>query len=159
MIRGLVLALAGLLATPVAAQVPPSPAQRFGALYRAVEMRGIFPDSKTFADAAPRRTEAAIMAAYARCACSDDAALRRFVVANFTIPALPATRPQPRLPLAQHIDRLWPQLTRTTRDVAAGSSALTLPRPYVVPGGRFREMYYWDSYFSMLGLPLAGRQD
>ena len=32
------------------------------------------------------------------------------------------------------------------------SSLLPLPRPYVVPGGRFRELYYWDSYFTMLGL-------
>ena len=23
---------------------------------------------------------------------------------------------------------------------------------YIVPGGRFREIYYWDSYFTMLGL-------
>src|SRR5579863_487965 len=29
---------------------------------------------------------------------------------------------------------------------------LYLPNPYVVPGGRFNEMYGWDSYFIMLGL-------
>ncbi len=29
---------------------------------------------------------------------------------------------------------------------------LYLPRPYVVPGGRFNEMYGWDSYFISLGL-------
>ena len=29
---------------------------------------------------------------------------------------------------------------------------LFLPRPYVVPGGRFNEMYGWDSYFIVLGL-------
>jgi alpha,alpha-trehalase len=28
-----------------------------------------------------------------------------------------------------------------------------------VPGGRFRELYYWDSYFTMLGLVADGRQD
>ena len=33
-----------------------------------------------------------------------------------------------------------------------GSSLLPLPYPYLVPGGRFREIYYWDSYFTMLGL-------
>jgi len=27
-----------------------------------------------------------------------------------------------------------------------------LPYPYIVPGGRFNEIYYWDSYFTMLGL-------
>jgi alpha,alpha-trehalase len=34
-----------------------------------------------------------------------------------------------------------------------------MPAPYVVPGGRFREMYYWDSYFTMLGLATSGRHD
>src|SRR5579884_1964312 len=29
---------------------------------------------------------------------------------------------------------------------------LYLPRPYVVPGGRFNEMYGWDSFFIQLGL-------
>jgi len=29
----------------------------------------------------------------------------------------------------------------------------------VVPGGRFREIYYWDSYFTMLGLLKSGRHD
>ncbi|HET6145952.1 MAG TPA: trehalase family glycosidase [Polyangia bacterium] len=33
---------------------------------------------------------------------------------------------------------------------------LYLPRPYVVPGGRFNEMYGWDSYFILLGLLREG---
>ncbi len=28
-----------------------------------------------------------------------------------------------------------------------------------MPGGRFREGYYWDTYFTMLGLQEAGRED
>ena len=31
--------------------------------------------------------------------------------------------------------------------------------PYVVPGGRFNELYYWDSYFIVLGLLQDGRYD
>lgn len=34
---------------------------------------------------------------------------------------------------------------------------LYLPNPYVVPGGRFNEMYGWDSYFIILGLLRNGR--
>jgi alpha,alpha-trehalase len=34
---------------------------------------------------------------------------------------------------------------------------LYLPNPYVVPGGRFNEMYGWDSYFIILGLLRDGR--
>lgn len=44
------------------------------------------------------------------------------------------------------------------RQLPADPSTLTehgllyLPGPYVVPGGRFNEMYGWDSYFILLGL-------
>ena len=31
--------------------------------------------------------------------------------------------------------------------------------PYVVPGGRFNELYYWDSYFIIQGLLQDGRKD
>lgn len=34
---------------------------------------------------------------------------------------------------------------------------LKLPKPYIVPGGRFNEFFYWDSYFIMLGLQVSGR--
>jgi alpha,alpha-trehalase len=36
---------------------------------------------------------------------------------------------------------------------------LYLPNKYVVPGGRFNEMYGWDSYFILLGLLHDGRVD
>jgi len=36
---------------------------------------------------------------------------------------------------------------------------LYLPNPYVVPGGRFNEMYGWDSYFIILGLVEDKRMD
>jgi alpha,alpha-trehalase len=36
---------------------------------------------------------------------------------------------------------------------------LYLPHPYVVPGGRFNEMYGWDSYFIQVGLLRDGEND
>jgi alpha,alpha-trehalase len=36
---------------------------------------------------------------------------------------------------------------------------LYLPNAYVVPGGRFNEMYGWDSYFIIVGLVRDGRLD
>jgi alpha,alpha-trehalase len=36
---------------------------------------------------------------------------------------------------------------------------LYLERPYVVPGGRFNEMYGWDSYFELVGLLRDNRLD
>ncbi|MCL2660602.1 MAG: alpha,alpha-trehalase, partial [Acidobacteriaceae bacterium] len=40
-----------------------------------------------------------------------------------------------------------------------GHGLLYLPNPYVVPGGRFNEMYGWDSYFIVLGLVVDGRAE
>ena len=57
---------------------------------------------------------------------------------------------------ARALNDLWPQLGRTQSDAVAAASERTtllpLPRPFVVPGGRFREIYYWDSYWVVLGL-------
>ena len=154
--RWWLLVLAGL--GLVAADLPPS--ERFPGLFAAVQERALFRDSKTFADALPRRPPAEILAEWRGRQWTDEA-LRAFVLANFDVPAegpVPvavATRP----PLAHHIAALWPQLTREATVVPASGSALSLPQPFVVPGGRFREMYYWDSYFTMLGLARDGRQD
>ena len=41
----------------------------------------------------------------------------------------------------------------------AHAGLLYLPNKYVVPGGRFNEMYGWDSYFIILGLLRDGRVD
>lgn len=142
------------MTTPVAV-----PSALFGSLFVAVQERRLFPDSKTFADAVPIRPAAAIIADWARDTGLDDEALRAFVVRNFDLPTTQAEPPSDRLPLAEHIHALWDDLTRETIAVPAGSSALTLPCRYVVPGGRFRELYYWDSYFTMLGLARSGRQD
>jgi len=40
----------------------------------------------------------------------------------------------------------------------SAAGALYLPNPYVVPGGRFNEMYGWDSYFIVLGLEADHRE-
>lgn len=51
-----------------------------------------------------------------------------------------------------YIDGFWPQLTHV--NLADKQTLMGLPRPYVVPGvgAMFQEMYYWDSYFTALGL-------
>ena len=61
--------------------------------------------------------------------------------------------------LKEHIDQLWPVLTREPQDHIPWSSLLALPQSYIVPGGRFSETYYWDSYFTMLGLAESGQED
>jgi alpha,alpha-trehalase len=45
------------------------------------------------------------------------------------------------------------------RATEAAPGLLYLPRPYVVPGGRFNEMYGWDSYFIEVGLLRDGETE
>jgi alpha,alpha-trehalase len=54
---------------------------------------------------------------------------------------------------------LWEFLRRAADSEQRHSSLIALPKPYIVPGGRFREIYYWDSYFTMLGLAASSRVD
>lgn len=147
--------------TPVSLSTRSEPPQvLFGDLFVAVQTAGIYPDSKTFADAIPKSLPSQIMARYAQEQPSSTEDLRRFVAAHFILPvegSSPALRQ--RSDVETHIDTLWPLLTRHTPVISANTSMLSLPRPYVVPGGRFREMYYWDSYFTLLGLAQSGRDD
>jgi alpha,alpha-trehalase len=153
---GLALLLLGSAATAAA---PAPPSALFGELFRRVQSEAIFPDDKTFADAVSRRSPAEILADYRARTPRDGVALKAFVAANVDLPspvAVPAAAAD-RAPLKAHIARLWPKLARPPSRPAPYSSMLALPRPYVVPGGRFREVYYWDSYFTMLGLVRDGR--
>jgi alpha,alpha-trehalase len=150
---GALLAVSTLVASPLAAQR--SPADIYGTLFSAVQTKRIFPDGKTFVDAVPKRAPAAIMAAYRRAAPATPEALRVFVLANFTVPGV---NDRGAADLRRHIRTLWPTLVREPTQPVAGSSALPMPAPYVVPGGRFREIYYWDSFFTMLGLAVDGQQ-
>ncbi|MBW5802526.1 hypothetical protein FIV31_02600 [Coxiella endosymbiont of Ornithodoros amblus] len=36
---------------------------------------------------------------------------------------------------------------------------MPLPHPYVLPGGYFREIYYWDSYLTAEGLACFNQLD
>ena len=159
---GLTLAAVVFVADAALALERPAPPQvQFGDLYADVELQRIFPDSKEFADATAKSPPDDILALYRAERPLTPEALKRFVVAHFTLPAEPAASvvASEPAPIRQHIDELWPILTRDTPTVPPYSSLLPLPRAYVVPGGRFRELYYWDSYFTMLGLAESGRSD
>ena len=144
-----------------AAQELEPPETLFGDLFVDVQTRHVFADGKEFVDAVPKSDPVEILRSYHEAIPPSAEALRAFVEAHFVLPAAVVAEPAPstRIPITDHIDGLWAQLTRSTPQVPPYSSALALPRPYVVPGGRFRELYYWDSYFTMLGLAESGRFD
>ena len=161
------LALAATLAAtlPAAAQRAPaaawpeSPDKLYAELFVDVQSAQVYPDQKTFVDATPKDDPAAILASYRAQRGQPGFSLKAFVDAHFAPPADTPVDPPAGQGLREHIAWLWPALTHNTADAPPNGSLLQLPRPYVVPGGRFREGYYWDSWFTMLGLQAAGRED
>ncbi|HDR9085298.1 TPA: alpha,alpha-trehalase TreA [Burkholderia vietnamiensis] len=137
----------------------PPPSQLYGDLFVAVQTAQLYPDQKTFVDATPNTDPATIVQLYQQQKSQPGFSLKVFVDQYFTAPPQGGVTPPANLTLRQHIDWLWPQLTRTTTSVPPYSSLVPMPKPYVVPGGRFREGYYWDTYFTMLGLQVSGRED
>lgn len=138
-----------------------TPADRYLELFEQVQSSGLFADSKTFPDCAPRMDPLDILIRYRRIKRRPDFDLRLFVSRHFWLPVQIDSQyvSNPENSLKEHIDQLWPVLTREPQDHIPWSSLLALPQAYIVPGGRFSETYYWDSYFTMLGLAESGRND
>ena len=132
-----------------------------GPLFHDVQLARVFPDSKTFVDARPRSAPSEIAAQYLAARTTPGFDLRAFVAQHFEAPppAGEGVRSDTAQSMEEHIRRLWPALTRAADVPNTRSSLIPLPGAYVVPGGRFREVYYWDSYFTMLGLIQDGRTD
>ena len=145
------------------AQSPPTPEKIYGRLFHDVQMARIFPDSKTFADCTPKKSPEQIVADYQKIISNPAIrfSLKLFVEENFELPVTPQLNYITKeKDIQQHIKNLWGVLKRNA-DAAPinGSSLLPLPNAYLVPGGRFREIYYWDTYFTMLGLKESGETD
>ena len=79
-------------------------------------------------------------------------------------PAFATDLADPKLrDFARRVHALWPSLARppwtdppATDHPGWRSTLLPLPRAAIVPGERFRETYYWDSYWTALGLLASG---
>jgi alpha,alpha-trehalase len=130
-----------------------------GPLFEEVQMKSLFPDSKTFPDCLPKKDLSQINQEYQHQRDQADFDLKKFIDSNFELPKVYSQGYQSDAskPVKDHIGDLWTVLTRQPdREVG---SLIPLPFSYIVPGGRFREIYYWDSYFTMLGLQVSRRVD
>ena len=130
-----------------------SPDVLFGQLFRDVQLSRIFADNKTFADCTPKIASEVILNRYLSEKNEINFDLQTFVCQYFELPKVFASGFVSDVSdsVEAHIRKLWPLLTRQPEAIPQGSSLLALPFPYIVPGGRFGEIYYWDSYFTMLG--------
>lgn len=141
-------------------KTPPKrgPEETLAQLFREVQVKQLYSDGKTFADMTPKRRLRQIKREYRLASQDPDFHLADFVKRHFydftdtksthqTLPVANSAR--------QHVTNLWPRLIRSAPKNKG--SLIALPYDYVVPGGRFEEQFYWDSYFVMLGLA-ADRQ-
>lgn len=138
------------------------PDELFGELFSDVQHRRIYPDGKTFADLVPARRVKSIQEEYALLKHDPNFDLREFIARHFYDLSTTVQKREPFVlykneALHEHISRLWEYLERRNR-VDRGS-LLALPYKYIVPGGRFNEQFYWDSYFIMLGLAAENKWD
>ncbi|NCU37722.1 alpha,alpha-trehalase TreF [Candidatus Saccharibacteria bacterium] len=143
----------------VAARASKSPDDAYGELFEKVQHERLYPDGKTFVDLIPRSQSRELRKQYLRQKSDPSFNLNDFVNNNFYEYHISRHDevyvPGPETTTREHISALWPELTKRNRKTRG--SLLPLPYAYVVPGGRFAEQFYWDSYFIMLGLAADGQ--
>lgn len=136
-----------------------SPDEALGELFEDVQSRRVYGDGKTFVDLIPRRRMKQIQQEYMLVRNDPDFDLHDFVSRHFYEFGGHKTAYHTDMTMTprQHIAELWHVLERKNR--RDRGSLIALPNAYIVPGGRFSEQFYWDSYFIMLGLAADKRWD
>ena len=138
-----------------------TPEDIFGDLFREMHRSELWPDGKVLADLIPKTAPKAILKAYEEQKELPAFKLKAFVEGHFEYTRSKSSdfKSDTTKPVDEHIESLWPFLMREADPDIPGSSLIPLPYPYIVPGGRFQEIYYWDSYFTMLGLLESDKTD
>lgn len=132
------------------------PEELYGELFYDVQSDpNLFEDSKTFVDAVPIYDVEVIKERYRELTDKSTASLGAFVEDHFLIPDNINQYQTDSSSIRENIRNLWEVLKRPADEKISGT-LIPLPNQYIVPGGRFREIYYWDSYFTMLGLQEDG---
>ncbi|XP_063697240.1 trehalase-like isoform X2 [Culicoides brevitarsis] len=152
-----------------------------GKLLHTVQMAGIYNDSKTFVDmklhASPKETlEKFNTFMQSTNEAPTKPEIKKWVEENFDQPGsefedwipddwkrepqfLERIKDHALREWASDLNHLWLKLGRKmTKDVQDHNelySIIHVENPVIVPGGRFREFYYWDSYWIIRGLLLS----
>ncbi|KAF2791576.1 glycoside hydrolase family 37 protein [Melanomma pulvis-pyrius CBS 109.77] len=153
-----------------------SPIYCYGDLLREIELARPFEDSKTFVDLPTIRPLDQVLAAFANLTrpITNNTALNTFLTTYFgqagsELEAVPTADLETKPDFLDNVNSstvadfvsqvidIWPDLTRRyTGGVSNCSecvnSFLPINRTFVVAGGRFREPYYWDSFWVIEGL-------
>lgn len=134
-----------------------SPEDALGDLFSQVQLNKVYDDGKTFIDLIPRGRTKQIRKEYLFARQDPNFNLQEFVNRHFYEfeHSAPVYHSNPDHTPRTHIRELWNVLERRNR--RDRGSLIAVPYPYIVPGGRFSEQFYWDSYFIMLGLAADGQ--
>ncbi|MCB1110407.1 MAG: trehalase [Chlamydiia bacterium] len=127
-----------------------------GPLFERVQKEGLFKDGKTFVDALPRSNPQEILKAFEKERDQDGFDLSAFIQTHFTLPDTEEDQIPKASNMKDYISKMWTILLKEMEAPSPYSSLISLPHPHIVPGGRFRECFYWDSYFTALGLLESG---
>lgn len=143
--------------TPALTSVSDSPDELLGDLFQDVQSRRIYDDSLAFVDMVPALKLKTILKEYAETRFNPGFDLNKFVERHFEkyLGMGEAYTTNPKHTAEQHIHELWNVLRHT--NYKSTGSLIGLPRPYIVSGGRYTTLFYWDSYFTMLGLAVDGQ--
>ncbi len=133
--------------------------QSLSDLFTDLHGSGIWPDGKEISDSEMLFPADYIMLTYAARKAEGPVDLRAFYAEHFRPVQSEAAefRTDPAHGPEEHLEALWPHLLRPADDPVQRSTRVPMPFPYVVVGGRFQEAYYWDSFFTQLGLLRSGR--
>ncbi|PFH54014.1 glycoside hydrolase family 37 protein [Amanita thiersii Skay4041] len=148
-----------------------------GSLLQTVNIAHLYPDDKTFVDKPTSKSSQEVLADFTNISTSTTfGQIVNFVNSDFSgegqelqALTLPNFNPNPAFlqnvsdPLlqvwAKTVHGFWTQLIRGTNSSKlcgsnnnCESSLIPLNHTFVVPGGRFREQYYWDSFWIVEGL-------
>ena len=111
--------------------------------YEIQQNENLFSDSKTFVDAIPENSLDSIKREYEKIKNKGDSAIFKFLRDNFQLPGEETSQgyQTDSSDIATHIKKLWSVLKRPADEKLSGT-LIPLPYSYIVPGGRFREIYY-----------------
>lgn len=184
-----VFVLAAAAASDVLPEQLPPPCESaiycHGSLLHTVQMARLFQDSKTFVDKKLRFHPDLVLLQFERLmnvtsGLPSDADLAQFVEDCFESegsefedwypsdwtddPAfLEKIRDAKLRQWGRELHDAWKYLGRKIKDDVRDHpelySMIYVPNPFVVPGGRFREFYYWDSYWIIQGLLISEMKD
>jgi len=131
--------------------------EEYEELFVDIQTQQILVDQKSFVDSAPKYSVKEILEAYREEKNTGHFNLKDFYLSHFSLNNETSNKKFSFKTIEEHINHLWSVLTKYPGN--EDGTLIPLPEKFVVPGGRFREIFYWDSYFTMLGLQIARRID